>query len=147
MALAWLSQDRCQTMGILTSLSRHLGKEGGGGWTAKKKGRTYDNIAGMARGGLPESFCRRRALQMSFRMDTIEHSGPENCYILARAWCHRMQFFFDWELAVGSWKAVWKDEYLDDYIEPLEAQRTFADPPTKVCTKKRIQKLRGFKPQ
>jgi hypothetical protein len=70
----------------------------GGKWTMEHKHTAYDALQGSARGALAKDFCRKRELQMSMRFDVSAY-GEATCQILARAWCHRLQYFLDQEVA------------------------------------------------
>jgi hypothetical protein len=76
----------------------------GGTWTRHNRGRAYDAISGQARGGTPKQFCRAYGLNVmvSFATDLY---GEVAASILARAWCHRMEYFY----------LIWLHQELWDY--------------------------------
>jgi hypothetical protein len=92
----------------------------GGNWTSKHKGESCDYIIGMCKGKATNDWCKNRNLSRSKRYP-IKGFGEVDCTILARAWCHRMQYYLN--------KANRQDqpdqyEFTQDdhdrYIEPTE---------------------------
>ena len=71
----------------------------GGAWLLKTKGIPFDAIQGAARNELAKEFCGRRLLQKTMRFDYNVYGG-EHCGVLARAWCHRMQWLLNLELSL-----------------------------------------------
>jgi len=117
----------------------------GGAWTLAAKGKVADAIQGVASSVLARDFCTARQIQKSIRFD-IEAYGPEICGILARAWCHRMQYFLNAELrdpvVVGR---KFGREIVADYEEPSEMAKLAADPESSSGKlDKRIRQVRSF---
>ena len=85
-------------------------------WLAETSGRPFDAIQGVARTDEAADFAERITKQETMRCAVS--LGVQNAGILARAWCHRMQFFGDREkhalvLATG-------EEATQVYMEPDE---------------------------
>ena len=72
----------------------------GGKSVQSTQGRPYDAIAGEARGAAAADFCRRKVGQESVRFDIA--FGEATAATLARAWVHKMQFFWDLERSDSS---------------------------------------------
>jgi hypothetical protein len=66
----------------------------GGAWLLKHKGIPFDAIQGYARTELAKDFCTKGGLQKTMRFDHTLYGGPA-CGILARGWCHKMQWLFN----------------------------------------------------
>ena len=90
----------------------------GGAWTLQERGVVFDAIQGIARREFANQFCTRRGVQKPMRFD-VSACGQEGRSIMARAWCHRMQYFLDLELAHGEGH-VYTDAERRDYCEPSE---------------------------
>ena len=93
--------------------------------TLVRDGPSYQ---GVARGGLAEDWCRRRGLRLSasFLMDLYTPAGAAS---LARAWCHRMQFFFNLYVSGGlDVRHAFTAEQMEAYEEPTELAALMADP-------------------
>ena len=115
-----------------------------GKWTLKHKGIAQDAVAGVASGFLATSFCRNRGEQLMMRFDLSAHGGAANCGILARAFCHRMQHFFNAELSDPRIAGKpFPDAVIDAYKEPSEFIK-FAATPLLEQTAKRIKAIRGL---
>ena len=124
-------------------MSLHDFKTGvlGGKWTAKHKGVPFDAIQGSARGVLAQSFCRRRNVQLSARFDVSAY-GQVACNVLARAWCHRMQYYYNLELtdALGEGK-VFTQADVDAYLAPTEFVQLVESRPHSAQLAKRIVQI------
>ena len=95
----------------------------GGPWLMKTKGIPFDAVQGFASGESAKEFCTRRAVQKTVRFDYSVY-GDENCGILARAWCHRMQFAWELELSgVVALTAAFAEEHWGACEEPSEFSR------------------------
>ena len=79
--------------------------------------------------------------QVTFKMAFSEHTEPSS-RIVARAWVHRMQYFFDYQRSDGSPAFKFTQDVVDSYTEPLELARLAAAADTKGSTLKRIAILR-----
>ena len=93
----------------------------GGKWTLQHRGHVADAIQGAARGALAQDFCTRRSLPKSIRFELTAYSA-DACGVLARAWCHKMQYFFNIELQDGKHidKAKFDPDLFTAYKEPTE---------------------------
>ena len=63
-------------------------------------GEGPDALQAQTRTELARDWCNRHKLQTTFKA-TFSRYGFDTSNILARAWCHRMQYFWDMEMA--SW--------------------------------------------
>ena len=118
-------------------------KELGGDANMAKKGRFYDFIMGGARGFLAEEFCVRRGFQHTMRFD-IDYYGQDEAYILARAFCHKMQYAFDWELGHPNGKdEPWTPECWSECIETAEFVAFANRAALTDRQKKAVHKVRG----
>lgn len=114
----------------------------GGTSAMKSKGTAYDSIQGFARTELAKDFCIRRDIQKSISFDYTIYGG-ECCSIMARAWCHRMQWLFDKDLAcVIQRETAFKPSDMKDYVEPSEFTRFAADATGKAAA--RVNQIRRF---
>ena len=117
-----------------------------GKWTEEHEGRTHSAIQGRARGGLAEDFCIRRALQRSMRFDIDVYTLPV-CTKLARAYCHKLQWLLDWEIAhVDGSRAKWRDSIMDEYEEPAAFKDLADDPDCPSHIADRVRKIRRLMP-
>ena len=82
------------------------------------KGVPFDAIQGIARREFANHFCQRRGVQKSIRCDIAAYQ-QDGCAIMARAWCHRMQYFLNLDLARGE-SHVFTSGDLSEYHEPSE---------------------------
>ena len=72
----------------------------GGAWTKRERGRVYDAYQGRAAHRASQDFCERYGLQKSARFG-IDVFGDRMAGQLSRAWCHRLQYYYDLEAARG----------------------------------------------
>ena len=87
-----------------------------------------------------EEWARDLPTQVTFKMTFTEHTEPA-CRIVARAWVHRMQYFFDYQRSDGSEGFKFTKAMVDTYSEPDELTRLAATC-TKGSTLKRIALVR-----
>ena len=100
----------------------------GGPSTFAKKGVWNDAVQGGARSGVALDFCQRRNVQTAMRFE-ISLYGLAHANILARAFAHRQQFMFDWELMQpGGARAPWGIDCWREY-EGTAAFKAFASSP------------------
>ena len=66
----------------------------GGKWTMAHEARACSAAQGFASGRAAQMFSANRVGQKSMRFD-VDICGQGGSQMLARAWCHRMQYFFD----------------------------------------------------
>ena len=92
----------------------------GGPWLLKTKGIPFDAIQGYGRGEATKQFCIRRNIPKTIRFD-YQLYGGDACGVMARAWCHRLQWLFNLELSiVVSPLEAFALNDLRDYEEPSE---------------------------
>lgn len=111
----------------------------GGKWTMQHKHTAFDAIQGIARGGLAKEFCDRRGLQQSMRFDVSAY-GQERCQVLARAFCHKMQYFLQAE--IGNQDLVHKPfppNVVGEYVEPSEMTKIASGQLSKALEKRICQ--------
>eukprot|EP00974_Lingulodinium_polyedra_P084351 8166743-Lingulodinium_polyedra.AAC.1 len=61
-----------------------------------RKGIPYDAIIGIARNDDATDWCKRRKVPYSFRANYTTY-GASACGVLARFWCHKMQYYLNIE--------------------------------------------------
>ena len=91
----------------------------GGAWTAANRGLAADAVQGLARGADAAAFCAARGMQKSSRYEISAYSFQWAC-ILARAWAHRMQYFFNKAKLVEEYAVGFSRAEVAAYNEPLE---------------------------
>ena len=85
--LAWQSEHEVTTIDFVPVIR-------GGNWTQEHKNTVTDCIAGQAASPLVEAWCRKYGLNMSSSYSFNKY-GHIAASVLATAWCHRMQHFWD----------------------------------------------------
>ena len=86
-----------------------------------------DATQGTASGAAALSFCRRRGIQSGQIRFNINRYGSDTCGILARAWCHKMQWYYNVELLSPEGEAtVFSPDHHSAYLEPTEFQHLVA---------------------
>jgi hypothetical protein len=95
----------------------------GGAWLLHTHGIPFDAVQGAARGAFAKDFCARRGVQLAIRFSYNSY-GAELCGVMARAWCHKMQFFLNLErrTPAGAAVVITRDHH-DEYSEPTEFTR------------------------
>ena len=76
-------------------------------------------VQASACGALATEWCGRRGLQVTFKA-TLSAYSMEESLILARSWVHRMQFFFDMEMAAPNAELLYSEVHISEYTEPSE---------------------------
>ena len=116
-----------------------------GGVRAKeKKGNAPDALQAKALSQASVDWCLARKLQQTFKATFSQHGGQENCLVLIRCWSHRMQYFYNLEIASEEGPAhVFTLTEINSYVEPAELQ-DLLDRSTKVETLQRIALIRGI---
>jgi hypothetical protein len=66
-----------------------------GGWAAAAVGVGADCYTGKAIGADIESWCRAMHVPMSGRFGILKFASDARAQVMARAWCHRMQYFYN----------------------------------------------------
>ena len=116
----------------------------GGKWTEKHKKMVFDSVQGKASGNLANTFCDQRGLQYSMRFGGKTRDFSV-CGVLARAWCHRMQHFFNSYIASPLPKGTEYPEHIhSDYVETSEFQALVASA-TDAWTLANIEKVRAVR--
>jgi hypothetical protein len=69
----------------------------GGPWTLAAHGVISDALSGITIGEHAIDWCRVRALNLSFRCE-IALYAIENCAVLVRTWCIKMQYYYNLSL-------------------------------------------------
>ena len=88
------------------------------------KGKPFhDAVQGHCGTKEATSWARDRGLQITFKATFTAHD-PDPSRVLVRAWCHRMQYFFDHEKANGGYPGfAFSDDVVKTYREPDELSR------------------------
>ena len=94
----------------------------------------------VARTELAADWCRERRLALSFQ---AAHSvyGADVAKVLCRSWSHRMQFFFDMELAASDPGQLFAEGHIAEYEEPTELTALLASP-VSGRVRERVAKIR-----
>lgn len=98
----------------------------GGRWTLRERGDSADVVQGRGRNALAKEFCARRGVPQTARFEIAQYTEA-NAAILARAWCHRMQYFYDLEVVSGGAAYSFAPEDCRAYVEPTELSRLCVD--------------------
>lgn len=116
----------------------------GGKWVSQQSGVAYDAFDASARGQDAKQFCAEFKLNRvaSFPIWVL---GEENAYILANAWCHKMQWLYDKIVAEGHEHVDFSAAALASYTE----QQEFAELSQAGCarTAVRIEQIRAIAPR
>ena len=104
----------------------------------------YDAAQAVARNALAEELCKRRGVQVSFRVSYGTGASPDQVGVLMRGWCRRMQHFFDLEItsAAGK-KLVFSQQQVDEYEESTEFLH-LATPLASKQILQRVQQIRNI---
>jgi hypothetical protein len=114
----------------------------GGSWTSVHRGVLYDAFAGRAAGREAVDLCVRFGLAKSFRCSTTQ-CGDDTAHVVAKAWCHLMQYMFDRSRELGGDDAL-AEALLEGYTEPGDVARAWeAGGPARA----RIEQLRAVRPR
>ena len=97
----------------------------GGDWTVEHTHVAFYAMSGQARSGLPKEFCVAYGIQSMVFFSVAKH-GDRDPSVLARAWCHKMEFFYAIWSEQDNWHCVFQeadhcasipiDEYTDFYL-------------------------------
>ena len=94
-------------------------KECRGESTYRLTGVYHDAVQGNCSTAAADSWARRHNLQVTFKCTFSQHAeGPSR--IIVRAWCHRVQWFFEQEVASDSDSFSFTPELVASYLEPDE---------------------------
>lgn len=66
----------------------------GGLYSIMRKGRVQDSYVAKTASEEAENFCEAYDLPYSFWCDVKKYESDENCHQLAKAWKHRMSYFY-----------------------------------------------------
>jgi hypothetical protein len=114
----------------------------GGKWLVRHSGKPFDAIQGSCKNPESEEFSERRLGTKTMRF-TIS-LGIKNAGVLARAWCSRLQYFYDVERADEHGAlAIFNDAHRASYVEPLEFVQ-LADSLPSAELRARIDKIRNL---
>ena len=111
------------------------------------KGAAYhDAVQGICETKEADAWSRKRKMQITFKMTFLMHTERVS-RIVVRAWVHRMQFFFDYEMSNAGPGFSFTPEVLSKYEEPDELRNLLAEGKMKGETLKRIAVLRSIAPK
>ena len=87
----------------------------GGAWTATHRGKAYDSVCGLARGGTPREFCKAYSLSemSSYACDKF---GEDGSTTLAREWCQRMEHVYSIWMVQDSWDYSFTEDDVNGYM-------------------------------
>jgi hypothetical protein len=92
----------------------------GGVWTQRNKGVAYGAVRGAAvREESLEAWLQSNGFPKSARFD-VSLYGDKNACAMARAWCHRMQFFRDLVVTGDDPTYQYDDGVIAGYTEPSD---------------------------
>lgn len=94
----------------------------GGAWTSKHKGVLADAFSAQAKGERAIAFCIARHMPRSARYE-ISLYTEQFASVLARAWCHRMQFLLNLAIKHDSDTHAFSPDELASWVEPTELAR------------------------
>lgn len=117
----------------------------GGPWAKKNLGVEYDGVRAHARGGAPADFCRRWGLAMSssFAFKSLEEYDAS---MLAQAWCHRMQYFFDCASSAPERGFTFTDAIVEAYQEDPQFATFVADLAPHSLVRPKALQIRKLRP-
>jgi len=108
----------------------------------RKSGVPYDAFRGYSRTELAEQFCRanRSPLSATFAFSVYtEHKAG----VLARSWCHRLQYFFDKSLHHPDLLCTCTPAERSSYQEPSELTALAEEPDLPANIQRRIATIRA----
>ena len=105
-----------------------------------KTGELNHGIQGACSNDYSTGWAKGRGLHVTFKA-TFSEYGPELSAKLVRAWCHRMQYFYDLELASTDADFAFTQDIIDGYVEPSELTELAAAAPD-LKTMARIRQIR-----
>jgi hypothetical protein len=115
----------------------------GGKWTLEHKNTAFDAVSGSARGALAKDFCFRRSMQQSMRFDVAAY-GQDICNILARGFCHKMQWFLNHEVANPEYEGKgFLSNVVEAYQEPSELTKV-ASTSSSAALNNRVAQIRSL---
>ena len=88
------------------------------------------------------AWAKRRNLHVTFKATFSQHEEAVS-KILCRSWCHRMQYFYNVEVAAAEGPdLVYRPELVAAYVEPTELTALALDPATKPVSADAVAKIR-----
>ena len=120
--------------------SDFLAKECQGESNLLRGAEFHDAVQGVAATKYCAQWARDRKLQITWKATFTEHTEAAS-RTMVRAWCHRMQYFFDLEMADASPDFCFTPAMVAAYQEPSELSE-LARATTKGTTLKRIALIR-----
>lgn len=96
----------------------------GSTWTLENVGVSADCVQARAAHQLANEFCYRRGYPKTARFEIATYTEG-NAAIMARGWAHRMQFFYDREVAYGRPGKKFDANDHNAYQEPTELTRLY----------------------
>ena len=114
----------------------------GGAWLMKYKGIEYDAFQGKASAGLASEWCLLYGLNKTARFDLSMYS-EHGAGIMARAWCHRMEYYFSIWVEAAEGYAYTNDDH-EAYTEPNDFEAFAADAQGRVL--QRVEQVRAILP-
>ena len=91
----------------------------GGAWSQKKFGKAYHAFKSAARRGDPEDWCGEYGLNKSASFE-ISLYGEPLAALLAQAWCHRLQYFYNIYLQCAEAGCTYSQKDVEAYEAPAE---------------------------
>lgn len=86
----------------------------------EQKGNALQAIVGEQATPKAREFCQRRHVQQSVSFSPEKFGGPDACGLLARAWCHKMQYFLNQEQLHAAGTFEIDAAALAQYCEPTD---------------------------
>eukprot|EP00974_Lingulodinium_polyedra_P110732 10709164-Lingulodinium_polyedra.AAC.1 len=97
----------------------------------------------IARGDMAIQFCRRRGVAYSFKV-TFSACGERGAGVLSRAWCHRLQYYYNEELLAPEGPTVaFSGRHHKGYQEPTEVKAWLEEGVRKEALEK-LEMIRGL---
>ena len=115
----------------------------GGAWTKKHKGVAYDAYAGKACNQSAKAFCRMYGLGMSARF-ALSTCSEKLASVFARAWCEKMQFFFDVYKASGDERYIFTADDVASFEETAGFSAAFEE--SEGVARERAEQVRALRP-
>jgi hypothetical protein len=116
----------------------------GGAWTSAHAGVSYDAFEAHARSGEPVDFCIAFGLARSASF-FISVYTEEGAFVLACAWCHRMQWLLNKADEEGHADVNFDAAVLATYVEPINVQAVYESVGT-IRVRQRIDNMRAIVP-
>jgi len=115
----------------------------GGVWTAKHRGVAADAVQGRAKGQAVISWCHKAKVLQSARFEISAYTEA-SAGILARAWCSKMQHFWNLSMQSPEQPTAFSAEDKRSLLEPSDFTLLAQDPTSSKQMQKRIQAIRAL---